>query len=342
MSNEAVKTTAPDGWGLLRAGAQRGDVRVSSGLEIPTIPSGVTAAAGPVRFAIGQGGEPRVLLPLAEGEAMSAINGGLALSVSVSSFSHDGRILRFLDLVCRSADLETVFGEVVDEMLARIDGGNGCVDAARSTIEDFRSLLQRGGSLEVDKRIIAGLVAELVVLNRLLERSSSAWKAWCGPAGNRHDFRTGDTSLEVKASLRPDTRTITINGLEQLEVPTEGTLHLFRIVLESVNGGAQCVSNLAHRAMSLASEPEKILDLIAAAGCNDVDAKQWNGHSFRIESEHLYDIRPGFPRLVMSMLISGVVPHGVRGVTYQVDLSAADSFLCQGSVMAELEEKLCP
>ena len=342
MSSEDVRTTAPDGWGLLRAGAQRGDVQVSSGLEIPTIPSGVAAAAGPVRFAIGQSGEPRVLLPLADGEAISAVSGGLALSVSVSSFRHGGRILRFLDVVCRSADLETVFGEVVDEMLARIDGGVGCVDAARSTIEDFRSLLRRGGSFEVDKRTIAGLVAELVALNRLLDRSSSAWQAWCGPLGNRHDFRTGDTSLEVKASLHPDTSTITINGLEQLEVPTGGTLHLFRIVLESVHGGAHCVSGLAHRAMSLASEPEKVMDRIAAVGCKDVDVEQWNRHMFRIESEHLYEIRPGFPRLVMSMLNGGAVPHGVHGVTYRVDLLAAQSFSCERSVMADLEKKLCP
>ena len=170
MSSEAVKTNAPDGWGLLRTGAQRGDVQLSSGLEIPTIPSGVTATTGHVRFAIGRSGEPRVLLPLAEDEEMPTLNGGLELSIAVSSFRHGGRVLRFLDLACRSADLESVFGEVVDEMLVRIDSGDGCADAARSTIEDFRSLLLRGGSPEVDKRAAAGLVAELVVLNRLLRK----------------------------------------------------------------------------------------------------------------------------------------------------------------------------
>ena len=341
MSSEGVKATASDGWGLLRAGTQRDDVQVGSGLEIPTIPAGVTTTAGPVRFAIGQSGEPRVLLPLAERESMPTVSGGLALSVSVSSFSHTGQILRFLDLACRSSDLETVFGEVVDEMLARIKGGDGCVDAARSTIEDFRALLLRGRSPEVDKRLIAGLVAELLVLNRLLKRSSSAWKAWCGPAGNRHDFRTGDTSLEVKASLRSDKSTITINGLEQLQVPTQGTLHLLRVVLESVNDGVLCVSDLGHGAMSLASDPERVLGLIFAAGCKDVDAEQWNCHRFRIESERLYEIRPGFPRLVMSMLTGGAVPHGVHGVTYQVDLSAADPFSCEKSVMVDLEGMLC-
>ena len=341
MSSEAVKASALDHWGLLRAGAQRGGVPISSGLGIPTIASEVPTASGPVRFAIGHRGEPRLLLPLAEGETIAPVNGGHQLSISVSSFGHSGRLLRFLDLVCRSSELETVFGEVADEMVARIARGDGCVDAARSTIEDFRSLLLRAGSPAVDKRTIAGLVAELVVLNRLLARSSSAWKAWCGPAGNRHDFRTGDTSLEVKASLRPDTTSITINGLEQLEAPAQGTLHLLRIVVESVHAGSLSLSDLANSAMSLASEPRKVMELIHAVGCKDVDAEEWNRHRFRIESERLYEIRPGFPRLVMSMLNGGAVPHGVHGVTYHVDLAAADPFRCEARVMKDLEEMLC-
>ena len=200
MSSEALKTTATGNWGLLRAGIQLG-----GGLEIPTLPTDVSTVAGQVRLAIGPNEEPRVLLPLADRESPTTIHGGIALSITVSSFNHKGRILRFLDLICLSADLETVFGEVVDEMLVRIARGVGCVDAARSTIEDFRSLLVRAGRAEVDKGRIAGLIAELLVLNRLLDRSSSAWRTWSGPAGQRHDFRAGDTSLEVKASLRPST-----------------------------------------------------------------------------------------------------------------------------------------
>ena len=195
MSTNVLKTTSADNWGLLRAGVQH-----SGGIEIPTLSTGVSTVVGQVRFAIGPNGEPRVLLPLDDQESPDKIRGGSALSIAVSSFSYKGRIIRFLDLICQSADLETVFGEVVDEMLTRIASGVGCVDAARSTIEDFRSLLVRTGTTSIDKARIAGLIAELLVLNRLLDHSSAAWRAWTGPAGQRHDFRAGDTSLEVKAS----------------------------------------------------------------------------------------------------------------------------------------------
>ena len=341
MSIEARTTTAIDDWEVLRTRVQQGDVHRGGGLEILTMPTGVVTAAGEVRLAVGQHGEARLLLPLSREERRATIRGGIGLSISVSSFNHEGRSLRFLDLICLSPDLEAVFGEVADEILVRIARGDRCLDAARSTIEDFRSLLRQPGGGDVDVRKIAGLIAELLVLNRLLERSPSAWKAWRGPAGDRHDFRTRDTSLEVKASLRADASTITINGLEQLDVPDNGALYLLRTVLEPVHGGSLSVSDLARKAISIGSEPESLRGLLAAVGCNDIDAERWNRHRFRTESGHLYEIRPGFPRVTMSMLAGGVVPTGVHGVSYQVDLSVAHSFLCEEGTLARLEKILC-
>ena len=226
------------------------------------MPTDVSAAAGPVRLAVGANGEPRLLLPLTSRETPASVDAGNALSVSVSSFSYKGTRLRFLDLVCVREDLETVFAEVVDEILARIGGGDG-------TIRDFRSLLTRARTKDVRIGRVAGLVAELLVLNRLLDRSPSAWRAWRGPEGDRHDFRVGDTSLEVKASLRAGTSGVTINGLDQLEAPTGGTLYLLHIVLEPVTGGILSLGSLAQSAMSKVPEPARIETLLAAAGCGE-------------------------------------------------------------------------
>ena len=296
MSSDRSDCAACDNWGLLRSGGH-----IGGGFEIPTIQVDISTSAGPIRLALGANEEPRVLLPLAEGERPNVINGGDALSISVSSFNYRGRYLRFLDLTCLFPDLEAVFGEVVDEMFARIVRGSGCVNAARSTIEDFRSLLTRSTSSDVNMSRVAGLIAELVVLNRLLDRSPSAWSAWRGPAGDRHDFRVADTSLEVKASLRSSASPITIHGLEQLEVPSGGTLHLLRVVLEPVSGGMLSISDLGRSAMSKCDEPSRLRELLAAVGCNNVDAEEWNSRRFRTESELLYEIRPGFPRLTSSM-----------------------------------------
>ena len=301
----------------------------------------MSTEAGPVRLAIGSNDEPRVLLPLGHRESSPTIQESNALSISISSFRFKGRILRFLDLSCISPDLESVFGELVDEMLARVARDESCVDAVRSTIEDFRSLLMRAAAGRITKGMMAGLIAELLVLNRLLDRTPSAWKAWLGPTGDRHDFRAGNTSLEVKSSLRPGASSVAINSLDQLEIPTGGSLHLLRFVLEPASNGRLSVSSLGRNALSKSDDPERLNELLAAVGCSDVDAEDWNRQSFRHESEHLYEVRSGFPRLVISMLAGGIAPHGVHEVSYHIDLSVADPFLCDSTVLGELEERLC-
>lgn len=336
MSTEALHTSASENWELLRTGAPSvGD------LEVPSIPTDVSTDAGPVRLAIGPNDEPRILLPLDSREPAPRIQESNALLISISSFGFKGRILRFLDLICLSPDLESVFGELADEMLARIARGDRCADAVRSTIEDFRSLLMRAAAGRITRGMVAGLIAELLVLNRLLDRTPSAWKAWLGPTGHRHDFRAGSTSLEVKSSLRPSASRVAINSLDQLEIPTGGSLHLLRFVLEPVSNGMLTVSGLARNALSKSDDPDRLSELLAAVGCSNVDAEDWNRYSFRCESEALYEVRPGFPRLVISMLTGGVSPHGVHEVTYQIDLSVADPFLCDPTVMGKLEKRLC-
>ena len=193
----------------------------------------------------------------------------------------------------------------------------------------------------VTNGMVAGLIAELLVLNRLLDRNSSAWKAWLGPTGDRHDFRSDNTSLEVKASLRPGASSVTINGLDQLEIPTGGSLHLLRFVLEQVSDGMLSVSGLARNALSKSDNSDRLNELLAAVGCNNVDSEDWNRYSFSRESESLYEIRPGFPRLVPSMLTGGTAPHGVHEVAYNVDLSIANSFLCDPTILGKIEDRLC-
>ena len=262
----------------------------------------------------------------------------VARSQFVSRRSTKGQTLRFL--TCSGCCRLELSSESIDEFSRAF---------SRRRLRGCGPIHHRGLSValwtqpaEVDRAKVAGLIGELVVLNRLLHRSPSAWRAWRGPAGDRHDFRVSDTSLEVKATLRPGASTVTISSLEQLEVPTGGTLHLLCVVLEPVSSGILSVSGLGRNAMSKADDPDRLSELLTGAGCHDVDAEEWNRHRFRSEAEHLYEIRPGFPRLTVSMLTDGVVPSGVHKINYQTDLSIAGSFLCKRTVFADLEQRLCP
>ncbi|AWM23726.1 PD-(D/E)XK motif protein [Sinorhizobium fredii] len=335
MSSESNSTAAGDGWILLRAGACD-----ASGLEIPTVRTDVSTPSGPVRLSLGEDREARVLLPLSEGEVVGGLPSAPALRIAVSTYSLRGKPIRYLDLTCLSHDLESVFAEVVDEMIERVAAGERCVKAARSTIEDFRALLLRSASADVPTSTIAGLVGELLVLNRLLDRSAGAWRSWRGPAGDRHDFRGGNSSLEVKASLRAGCPEITVNGLEQMEAPSNGSLHLLHVILEPVAGGMLHIAGLGRSAIGKADEPDRVRALLTALDCPDVEATSWNHHAFRLESEAMYEVIEGFPRLVPSTLAGGAAPAGISDVTYKIDLSTAADFKRSPIRYAEVEEGL--
>ena len=304
------------------------------------MPAGVISPAGPVRYALGESGEARLLLPLREGENLRGLSEAPSLRICVSTYVASGRGVRFLDLTCLAHDLETVFAEVADEVISRIRAGEGCAVAARSTIEDFRTLLLRPAGTGVATSAVVGLVAELLVLNRLLNRSPRAWRAWRGPEGERHDFRSAGSSLEVKATTRAGNSVITVNSMEQMEVPSGGSLHILHLTIEQVAAGLLSVSALGRAAMARADRPDAVRELVSAAGCTNVDSGGWNRVAFRLERERLFEVRDGFPRLVPSMLEGGALPSGIGRLTYQIDLAAAASFARNAQQAADLEKEL--
>lgn len=335
----SVDTSTPSikgAWALLRAQGRNAD----EGLEVPTWPTDVRTALGSLRLALGKSGEPRMLLPIPDRESVTNLEETPALSISTTFFTHMGVRIRFLDVTCLSKDLEVVFEEVAGEILSRVSSGASCKEAIHSTLRDFRSLLRQSSQDVIETTRVVGLVAELLVVNRLLDRSALAWRSWSGPAKDRHDFRLGSTSLEVKASLRLSNPSITIHGLDQLEAPSDGTLHLVRLVLEPVASGPLSVSSLGNTALSKAQDPEQLRELISQCGCEDIDAAHWNRQSFRLDSEFLYEISHGFPRLTSSMIEGGGHPAGVSQISYSIDLTMATGFLRDRNVYVTIEKEL--
>lgn len=322
-------------WNVLRAGHVDGD-----GLGIPSLPLGATTKAGPVRLAVGSGGEARLLVPLAAGEKTGALETGSALKIGLTTLTHGQRAIRFLDVVCTSPDLEAVFGEVVDDIIRRLADRKDGIAAVAGAIYDFRELLIPPAGSEIDRPRVVGLVAELVVLNRLLDISPSAWRCWRGPAGDRHDFRARDVSLEVKTSLGAGAHEVTINGVDQLEPPAGGSLHLAHLVLEAVEGGLLTVASLGDRTLLRADDPAGLRALLAAVGCTDVHDAGWNRFAFRAEAERLYRVGPGFPQIAPSSFVGGRIPAGIVDATYRIDLGHASDAECQPAEFVSLLQEL--
>lgn len=336
MSDEKSKMTGT-GWTLLRAGSNQ-----PSGIGIPTRLADVESSDGPARFALGPSGEARLLLPLGPLDRAGTILGAPALGIRISDYVEAGQPRRFLDITCLDRNLETVFAELTGHVLARIEAGQRCMDAARSAIEEFRALLIRPGANDVAQTKIAGLVGELLFLKRLLDRSPEAWSSWRGPAKDRHDFARGSNALEVKASMGKGRTNITINGLEQLTEPAGGRLFLQHFELEIAASAMLSVASLGRAVLETASQPDEIRKLLAAMDCFDVLSPEWNAISFRLEGEALYEVVDGFPRLVSSSFPGGTAPEGVSKVTYSVELAGASSFRINPATTTAIEELFLP
>ncbi len=319
MSSEVM--TPVSAWRSLRLGGQE-----EAGISIPTIPSGVEAQDGKVRHALGPAGEPRILLPVGMHERLPAFKESTALLVADVTYENDGRPIRFIDMMCRVGELESVFSEVAGELLKRIKGGERCRDAVGGTLADFRSLLVAPSNQEISDSEIIGLIGELIVLRSLLEINPDAWQTWRGPAGERHDFRRNFYSLEAKTTARQSDNTVSISSIDQLDAPAGGTLHLKLIVLERAVDAPITVSSMWVQVMKLASQPSKVRELLAQIGCDNPHSSTWNRLAFNLQREAMYQVINGFPRISASSFKGGRVPRGVRSLQYVIDLADAAEF----------------
>lgn len=333
MSSETIESRM--GWSLLKA-----ESPADTELGVATLATDVVTGEGPVRFALGPNGEPRLLLPLRRGRRLPKFPETQALKIVLASFHQGGVPIRFLDLICLARDLDGVFSEVVDTILDRIRAGESPVDACNGTLRDFRALLVAGPKADVSAEIVAGLVGELVVLDRLLDRAPVAAGLWRGPLGERHDFRGATHALEVKTSRRISQTSVRISAIDQLLPPNDGTLHLVHLKLEAESGGALSVARLAEQVMGKACDPQEVAALLAELDCPDPAAPEWNRHAFRLEEEATYEVCDGFPRIIPKSLVSGMLPEGVVALDYEIDLAMAQAFRLAASDADNCFERL--
>lgn len=311
-------------------------------IEVPSLSSGVETGFGPVRLAIGPEGQPRLMVPCG---AAASIRGDVSsgkLSVALSRYDVAGRSTRFIDVMCADRSLDAVFAELASEVVHRIAGGDGAVEAVEGTIADFRDLLQDIADRDVADHEIVGLVGELLVLRTLAGHSPAAIAAWTGAFDQRHDFRHGVHAIEVKTSSRVDATSIHVSSIEQLSEPTGGSLLLVHFCVERAGNGELSVSTLYAEIVGLGVARSKLAEALAAMGCPDPDSAAWNRIRFSLEKSSGYRVGSGFPRITAAQFPGGVLPEGVQCISYEVDLRTAERFRVSEAELAIEYSKVVP
>lgn len=293
--------------------------------DIATIDSGVETGFGTARYAIGLLGEPRLLVPVAARHPGKLPSSG-KLSVNVISIAMAAKNVFFIDIMSLDRALDPVFAELAVAILRRVDDGDSPQSAVANAIRDFRELLREPTRPKVDDSTILGLVGELFILNRLVSINTNAINAWVGPLGQRHDFKRSAHGLEVKTSNRLDSTIITIHGIDQLAAPEGGTLALAHVRTELAEDGGLSVSALVRSLESAGADLSKLQQRLSQLGCLDPHAPEWNRLMWAAPVYSMYDVGPGFPRVIHSSFSSGSLPAGINAMQYCLDVTHAAAF----------------
>lgn len=278
----------------------------------------------------------RGLLLLPERREVLAIEAGLreqagaTLVAEVAHFSgSEGAVGHGIHVRCRDHALDEAFAMFCALVCIRATSGP-VGPALSSSFEEFRALI--GASRTRVKPDAVGLVGELLWLDRLLAITPAAVRSWMGPSGGRHDFRSGQTAVEVKTSLRSESQAtrVRITSLDQLVAPVGGRLFLHAVRLERSDNGEigqrTLVDGIRTRLSGgLLQHFESQLAAIGYPG-NALD------DAFSVLSQETFEVRERFPRLVPESLVGGTLVAGVTAVSYEVLLDLALTFRVESGV----------
>ncbi|MBU9863739.1 hypothetical protein, partial [Rahnella aceris] len=122
-----MKNRAIEQWSLLNKSGQ-GDGLI----EVPSIDSGVETGFGAARYAIGPQGQQRLLIPIGAINLANEISSTSKIKVSFSNFKVVTKNIFFIDILNIDPALNSVFGELAEDILRRIEEGVSPVQAIKS------------------------------------------------------------------------------------------------------------------------------------------------------------------------------------------------------------------
>lgn len=276
--------------------------------------------SGAVRVGVDARGHRHLLVPLAADAPEVSDRSTKGVVLSTRALESDEGSRRFVDLECARPDLSGVFtGLAADICLGLLSDSADPGPAVALHFEDWKALLGADHERWTRPRL-AGLVAELLVLDQLLDRDRRAVSWWSGPLGEAQDFRSARHAIEVKASVTREGRLVRIHGTDQLEPPVGGSLGLvwFRLAPAGQGHGVGLVELI--RRCGERGGAAAVIDRLDRLGLPALSEPEIAEARFEVVERRWYSVDDHFPAINPGRFVAGTVPAGVGAVEYLVDL----------------------
>ncbi|MCF3135136.1 PD-(D/E)XK motif protein [Streptomyces olivochromogenes] len=336
MSDGTFREVAEEHWAALEAEPTSGERR----LRVSQLP--VVTEQGALVAAVDHDGFRHVLVPVHSHLKIRSGLDGPVLHLSKRPLEDEETYQTYADLACLRTDLNDLFTELCADILdATGKLPKNPVKALYGVIDRWKALFQPHRAV-LGPEQLAGLFGELLVLERLLQLDSSAYRLWRGPDGHHHDFTTGSLAVEVKTGAKGEGRRPRVHGLDQLEAPQDGTLCLAWFGLHRTFSGGSGLGflELLERTLRSCDDESALIELLAQAGYRPVDAERYRDVRFVVDEQRWYEVTPDFPALTNRALAAAGVPISVLDVEYTIDLSGESPVHMAPDVVSRMIDRM--
>lgn len=286
--------------------------------DIDLVPLPVAGSTGQLKAGRDRQGNPHILVPAAPGSLVGSDQRSTAVQIARRELLVDGRRQLFLDLFCRSRQLEDVFERLAFEVCERIEKQpTEALAIPGRVLRRWRDLLE-GKPRPLGEEAAAGLFGELHVLEECLKFDTARRiDHWQRDPQAVHDFRRGGAAIEVKSTTAREGRFVEIHGITQLEPPTGGVLHLAFLRLTTTGQGST-IADVVDRVAGAGADQAGVEKILEASGWDRWDPSP---PRFSVTEERWYRVDRSFPRLTPQSMHDGALPDGVLRLRYSVDLT---------------------
>lgn len=278
---------------------------------------------GAASVAVDAEGRRHVLIPVPGDMHLRSDKKSTGIHIGPHKLIDDGRERSFLDILCRRPQLNDVFVRIVEDVLEAITTMSDKPDRVASrTLDRWRALLARESTEAPSKETLVGVYAELLHLRDVCSLDVAGIDAWHGPDAAIHDFQRDNMHLEVKGTLVRQGWRCTIHGVNQLDVPTGGSLALSITRLELLNEGGTSVPDLVEELVASGVEAVGLYERLERAGLGVEQLEEAHRVGFNVIDRRIWGVGERFPRIVRASFVDGDLPTGVASISYQLDLTA--------------------